>query len=315
MVRADDKPLVSVVVPTRNRPGFLDRAMESIGEQSYRPLEVIVVDGSDDPVSSRRVRAALGDGVESTLRRGPGRGAAAARNVGIKRARGSYLAFLDDDDRWLPSKVARQVSVLQRSESETGVVYCGQRSVDSAGRSLTVRCPGTCGDVTEALLRGAPVTPLSAVMIRADCVDEVGNLDESLPVWEDLDWFIRLSQTGRFVPIREPLILRTMGEQEQLTDQYETIRDVAYPRFVRKHRQLAATFGEDCLRDMVAARQLDVAHSALEAGRYREALGLLTGMVGWTPTSRRILPFLLAASGGPLTYRPARWLRRRIRRR
>jgi glycosyltransferase involved in cell wall biosynthesis len=306
-------PLVSVIVPTRDRHDFLDRALSSIGEQTYDAIETVVVDGSTTPVSDQRVRSSVGRPSTLRIKRGPRRGAAAARNVGITAAEGEYLAFLDDDDEWEPTKVERQVARL-RSNPAVGVVYTGQRSVDAAGHTQRVRCPRLRGNVTEALLRGADITPLSAAMVRTSLVDRVGLLDEHLPVWEDLDWYVRLSRYTEFEPVADPLIVRRMGDHDQLSDQFETIRDVAFPRYVAKHRSLAAEFGPDCERAMVASRLLDVAHAGLEQGAYLAALPLLARSVRLSPRSHRAKLYLLAALGGPLTYRPARWLWRRVTR-
>lgn len=304
-------PLVSVIVPTRNRQDLLERALSSISEQTYDAIETIVVDGSTTPLSYGCVRSSLREPSKLRLRRGPQRGAAAARNLGITAAQGEFLAFLDDDDEWEPTKVERQVARL-RGNPAVGVVYTGQRSVDAAGDTQRVRCPRLRGNVTETLLRGVDITPLSAAMVRTSLVERVGLLDEHLPVWEDLDWYVRLSRHTEIEPVAEPLVVRRMGDHDQLTDQFETIRDVALPRFVTKHRSLAAGFGPDCERAMVASRLLDVAHAGLEQGAYLAALPLLARSVRLSPESHRAKLYLLAALGGPVTYRPARWLWRRV---
>lgn len=306
-------PLVSVIVPTRDRPIHLERALASVDAQTYDRLEVVVVDGSTTPVSRPRIEAAFRDDREIVSRRDPGRGAAAARNLGIETASGEYLAFLDDDDQWAETKVRRQVARLEEAGPCVGIVHTGQRSVDEADRTVGVRVPRTRGDVTEALLRGATMTPFSSVMVRANLVDRAGLLDETLPVWEDLDWYIRLSRYCQVELIPDPLTVRRMGNHDQLTDQFTVIRDVAYPRFVSKHRALAASYGPDCERAMVASRLLDVAHAALENGRYAEAIRLLGRSLRQSPRSNRAYLYLLASIGGPLTYRPARWLRHRVR--
>lgn len=308
----DDRPVVSVIVPTRNRPTLLEQALTSVAAQTYDRLEVVVVDGSTTPVPRSRIEAFLGADHDLVCRRDPGQGVAAARNVGIGAASGANLAFLDDDDQWMETKVHRQVERLEQAGSRVGVVYTGQRSVDAADRTVGVRIPRTRGDVTETLLRGGGLTPFSGVMVRSSLVDDVGVLDEQLPVWEDLDWHIRLSRHCRVESIPEPLTIRRMGNHEQLTDQFETIRDVAYPRFVSKHRALATEYGSGCVRAMIASRLLDVAHAALENGEYLEAVRLLGRSLRQSPRPNRAYLYLLVALGGPVTYRPARWIRRRI---
>jgi glycosyltransferase involved in cell wall biosynthesis len=305
---------VSVIIPTRDRRGLLEQALESVEAQTYNPIEVVVVDGSTRPVSRAFVEEAVGQDTTVVCRRGPRRGAAAARNAGIRFAEGDYLSFLDDDDRWLPSKVMRQIDQFESEGSRIGVVYTGQRSVDAKGRTIAVSSPSTRGDVTEALLRGARMTPLSGVMVRRSIVDAAGLFDERLPVWEDLDWYIRLSTHGDVESIADLLTIRRMAEHDQLTDRFETIRDVAYPRFVAKNRPLAAEYGPNCERAMVAARLLDVAHAGLENDEFASGVSLLVQALLRSPRSWEIYPYLLAAVGGPATFRSARWLHRRAQR-
>lgn len=166
--------------------------------------------------------------------------------------------------------------------------------------------------VTEPLLRGADMTPFSGVMVQTSLIPRVGLLDEQLPVWEDLDWYIRLSKHCAIESITEPLLIRTMGDHAQLTDQFETIRDRAFPRFVRKHRQLAASYGAGCERAMIASRLRDVGHTGLEQGYHREARTLLWRAVRTNPTAWETYPYFISAIGGSFTYRPARWLGRQL---
>lgn len=301
-----------MIVPTRDRPRLLEQALASIDAQTYHPIEVVVVDGSTQPLSKAFVEASLGEDRTVVYQRGPRRGAAAARNAGIRSATGDCLSFLDDDDRWLASKIQRQIDRFESGGPDIGVVYTGQRSVDSTGRTLAVSSPGTRGDVTEALLRGARMTPFSGVMVRRSVADSAGPLDEKLPVWEDLDWYIRLSTHGSVESIRDPLTVRRMADHDQITDQFETIRDVAYPRFVAKHRELAAEFGPGCERALIASRLLDVAHAGLEHGEYVAAVRLLTRALRRSPGYAQAYLYLLSALGGPVTYRPSRWLRRQL---
>jgi GT2 family glycosyltransferase len=271
--------------------------LESVEAQTYNPIEVVVVDGSTRPVSRAFVEEAVGQDTTVVCRRGPRRGAAAARNAGIRFAEGDYL-----------------IDQFESEGSRIGVVYTGQRSVDAKGRTIAVSSPSTRGDVTEALLRGARMTPLSGVMVRRSIVDAAGLFDERLPVWEDLDWYIRLSTHADVESIADLLTIRRMAEHDQLTDRFETIRDVAYPRFVEKHRPLAAEYGPNCERAMVAARLLDVAHAGLENDEFASGVSLLVQALLRSPRSWEIYPYLLAAVGGPATFRSARWLHRRAQR-
>ena len=133
---------VSVIVPTRDRPDHLARALASIAAQ-HRPVsEVIVVDdGSTRPVDPILDRTAIGDRV-TVVRHAEPRGAAAARNTGLDVARGDVIAFLDDDDEWMPAKVARQVDVLE-GDPDVGLVG-GQAIVVSGEREILSRSVDRC---------------------------------------------------------------------------------------------------------------------------------------------------------------------------
>jgi glycosyltransferase involved in cell wall biosynthesis len=299
-----DRPLVSAVVITRDRPAKLEGALASLREQTYPNLELVVVDGSEPPVESL-VRRHAGD-LPVTYRRDDGEGPGAARNVGIGAASGEFVAFLDDDDRWLPEKVERQVAAFGPG---IVAVYTGQFAVRD-GERVGGRTPALSGDVTEALLRGAACGPTSTVMVRRAAIDDAGGFDEALPIWEDREWYVRLSEHGLFRPVREELVRRGFGEYDQLTDDFEAARDVAYPRFVETHRGLAAEYGPECERALVASLSRTLGATAIENGRYGEARRWLARSLRHEPARGRTWLYLALSLGG----RPARNGVRRLRR-
>src|SRR5579862_4587648 len=118
--------LVSVVVPVWNSERFLKKTVESVLAQTYRRLELIVVDDGSTDRSPDIVKSIAAHDDRVRLFRTENRGAAAARNLGISQSRGPFVALLDNDDLWHPEKIARQVEVLRRSPPEVGLVYCWQ---------------------------------------------------------------------------------------------------------------------------------------------------------------------------------------------
>ena len=299
-----DRPLVSAIVITRDRPAKLEDAIASVRAQTYPNIELVVVDGSSESVESL-VRRRAGDR-PVTYRRDEGDGPGAARNVGIRAADGEYVAFLDDDDRWLPEKIERQVSAF-----EPGVVavYTGQFAVRD-GERVGGRTPSLSGDVTEALLRGVACVPTSAFMVRRATIDDAGAFDEGLPIWEDREWYVRLSEHGEFRPVPHELVQRGLGEYDQLTDDFEAARDVAYPRFLDAHRASAAEYGADCERMFVASLSRRLGATALENGRYGEARRWLARSLRHDPGRRQTWVYLLVALGGAPAWRGVRGLRR-----
>ncbi|VTT88144.1 probable glycosyl transferase [Halorubrum sp. DM2] len=299
-----DRPLVSAVVITCDRPEKLVGALASLRRQTYPNLELVVVDGSREPVESL-VRRCAGD-LPVTYRRDDGEGPGAARNLGIRATNGEYVAFLDDDDRWLPEKTERQVAAF-----DPGVVavYTGQFAVRD-GERVGGRTSSLSGDVTEELLRGAACGPTSTVMVRRSAIDAVGGFDEELPIWEDREWYVRLSKRGAFRPVPEELVQRGFGEYDQLTDDFEAARDVAYPRFLATHRELAAEYGPDCERALVASLSRKLGATAMENGRYADARRWLSCSLRHEPGRARTWIYLALSLGGSPAWNGVRRVRR-----
>jgi glycosyltransferase involved in cell wall biosynthesis len=179
--------LISCVVPVWNGVRFLAEAIDSVRSQEYRPLEIIVVDdGSTD--GSDAVAAGFGAAVR--LLRRPHGGLAAARNAGIAAAEGDHVAFLDVDDLWHPPMLAKQMAALA---ADPGRAYCAVlcRNVLAEG-SAAERLAFAQTD----LGRPRPGNIVSSMLLRRSVFDAVGKFDETLPGRADLDWRIRLSETG-----------------------------------------------------------------------------------------------------------------------
>ena len=214
-------PVVSVVVPTYNRLERLERAIESVLNQRFEDLELIVVDdrsvenveavveGFDDP----RVRYLAHD---------TNRGVSAARNTGIEASRGEYIAFLDDDDEWLPHKLNRQVECLEGRSDEWVVVYCDSRAVRHGASKHLRRLLSDLLPVGSRSMQpegGAELIPLvlamdlsltagSALVVRRDAIKYVEGFDERYQCYEDLDLLIRLLRIGKLAFVDEPLVVR-----------------------------------------------------------------------------------------------------------
>ena len=208
-------PLVSVVMPSYNYGRFIAAALDSVFAQTYKNFEVIVVDdGSTD--DSLDVLARYGDRIQ--VLRQKNEGPSAARNAGIRVARGRYVAFLDADDDWLPEKLSRQVALIE-SDPATGVVGCWIRFTDAngvinGGREYLTQAsdPIDFG----AQLRGIAVRSFwvggsgSGALVRRDVFDNVGAFDPTLRAAEDWDLWFRIgsSYAIRNVPVTLASICR-----------------------------------------------------------------------------------------------------------
>jgi glycosyltransferase involved in cell wall biosynthesis len=308
------RPTVSVALPTYGRPEFLQDAMESVDAQTYDSVELVVVDDhSPDPVEPHVREFAADASIDvQYVRHEENRGANAARNTAIREATGEYLAFLDDDDRWKPSKLARQMDVFRESDDDVGFVYTGMEYVDDEGRRTSVRLSTTRGDVTTDLFAGAPLNPFSCVVVRADVVEAAGLPDESMPSWQDREWYVRLSEHCRFESIPEPLVVRRVGDYEQIGDDFEAKRDVSYPRFLAKHRSTAAKYDDSYERKLVASLSRTLAKSAMENGHYRDAVTYSAKSIASHPFQSDAYLYLVASLGGDYTFESASTLKRTV---
>ena len=203
-------PTVSVIVPTHNMGHFLGSALQSVLSQSYRDFEIIVVDdGSTDNTSEVLARYSL-DAIIRCLHQ-ENRGPSAARNAGIKAARGRYIAFLDADDMWLPGKLDRQVAAM-RQHPEATVVYCRFRYMDLHGNLLPCSTDWVLERTRETLYeelmyRNVISGSDSAVLVRSSHLMEVGLFDEYLPTCEDQDLWRRLALRHQFCFLEDEVLV------------------------------------------------------------------------------------------------------------
>ena len=203
-------PLVSVIIPAYNSAAYIGQAIESVLAQTYAAIEVIVVDdGSTD--ATRDVLAPYHSQI--TCLRQANRGPAAARNTGLRVARGTYLLFLDSDDLLVPTSIAAKVAFLER-HPQYGLVYSAWRQIDRDGRRVLGEVhPARQGHVLAALLRREFFFFPGAALLRRECLDAVGAFDETAYGTEDADLWIRLARAGyAFGYIDEPLFVYRFHE-------------------------------------------------------------------------------------------------------
>jgi glycosyltransferase involved in cell wall biosynthesis len=202
-------PQVSVIVATYNYGRFLAGALDSVLDQTFADYEIIVVDdGSND---------GTGDVIAPYLRHSKLRyirtdhlGQPKAKNTGIRAARGKYVAFLDADDLWLPTKLDKQVAVF-REDPELGVVYSRWQAIDEHGRSIPDWArPVHRGHILPQVFRQSFIC-FSSSVVRLAVLSEVGLFDERIPLAIDYDLWLRIAQRYRFDYVDEQLVKYRTG--------------------------------------------------------------------------------------------------------
>lgn len=234
---------VSCVITTYHREApYVERAIKSIQAQTYPHLEIIVVDDNQDGNTySLNLQAVLARYPDVTYIKQKGnQGACAARNLGIQRAKGKYVAFLDDDDEWLPEKIAVQKAVFESKDSASlGVVFCdGYIFHDDAPDRKELYHPGeenrtpTHQDMLYADYIGSTSQPL----ILKEAIVSVGMFDESFPARQDYEMWIRISASYRMQGVNQPLFLYHQHRGEQITSSGRKALD-GYLKLYKKYKK------------------------------------------------------------------------------
>jgi len=301
---------VSVVIPTYNRAGTVIDAVRSVLAQHFEDFELIVVDDGSTDDTEARVAAIADDRLRYIA--GQHAGVSAARNLGVRRATGSVIAFLDSDDVWRPDKLAREVDVLTK-HPEVDAVFSdlekrhGDQVVPSFMRQTEVfsrHVPRTPGGVVTleprelrlCLLEEVPIKP-SALTLRRAAFERVGGFDEAWSSSEDWELLLRLARAHRFAYIDEPLaVLHISPDSLHLVDQ---------------------TRGETAMIRLLARERASLADDAEALAAVRRGLVTRVKHFGWYYLDRRqrarasrvfLNGFVLTRAPGLLARAVAVWL-------
>lgn len=202
----DQNPKVSVVVPTYNRAHLISRAIQSVLNQTYQDLEIIVVDDCSEDNTEEIIKN-FKDNRLRCIRHHKNKGASAARNTGIKASRGEYIAFQDSDDEWFPDKLEQQINIINISPPEVGVVYCGFYKIEGDKKTYfpSDRYTQKEGTIHNELLKGNFIgTP--SVLIKKECFEKTKYFDENIPALEDWELWIEVSKYYKFKYLNKPLL-------------------------------------------------------------------------------------------------------------
>jgi glycosyltransferase involved in cell wall biosynthesis len=288
---------VTAVIPTRNRAFLLGQALGSVVRQRGVDLEAVVVDdGSADGTAT--VVAAVGDPRLRLVRHPHPLGVSAARNRGIAEARGSWVAFLDDDDLWAPDKLASQLAAARRERRAWAVA--GAVSVDDRLRVLTGEPPLLPERVAADLSRYNCVPAgASNVVVRADLLAGTGGFDPSLRHMADWDLWIRLGRSGPPATVPRPLLAyRLHGANATMDTAFDPREPLA------ELDAIVARYGIPA--DRLAVDRW-IAWTCLRAGRRGAALrAYLRAARGGDPKSlvRAAIGLLHPAVGRRIYFRP-----------
>ncbi|MBN1898309.1 MAG: glycosyltransferase family 2 protein [Spirochaetes bacterium] len=211
-------PLISVIIPTYNRAGFIQKAVLSVLHQTLEDFELLIIDdGSSD--NSRDIILSIKDSRLKYYYHEPNHGVAFSRNEGIKRSQAGLLAFLDSDDTWEDQKLETQYKAMEK-HSEYLISHTEEKWYKS-GRILNPRTIHRKhhGDIFEQSLKLCAIS-MSTVMIKKELFKRVGLFDEKLKVCEDYDMWLRVTSRFPVLLIPHVLTIKQGGHKDQISQQY-----------------------------------------------------------------------------------------------
>lgn len=274
-------PLVSVVIATNRAGGFLSEALDSVRSQTYANVEVIVVDdGSPDPGAVARIVEAH---PQARLVRQDASGVSIARNVGVAGSSGELVAFIDDDDRWHPERLARHVAA---HAAQPGAVasYCGIQTIDVRGERVLAPADQIAIDGPADVARRRTGILLGNTVVRRDELTRVGGFHTGIRLAEDLDLVLRLALRGEFIFVPGALVdyrasgANSTARHRELTRSIDNVvRLHAWNAHERGDTEFAAALQESLRKNERFAwwSAVRAARSALRGRRPGEAAGEL----------------------------------------
>jgi glycosyltransferase involved in cell wall biosynthesis len=263
-------PEISVIVPAYNAALTVDTTIDSVLAQTFGDFELIVVDdgsrdATPDVVASR-------DDPRVHLIRSENRGVSSARNLGLEHASGTYLAFLDSDDAWLPEKLERQHAALE-SAPEAGVCFASAQVVDDEFLAIGLDPAVDRRDFTKALLLEGNIIAGggSSVMARASLVEGAGGFDTQLSQCADWDMWLRLSSVTRFIPLEDALV-QYRSAPGSMSSNPDLLEQDTFALLDKFYARPHASAYSGVRRRAYANQWLVCAGTYLHAGRRRDAL-------------------------------------------
>lgn len=284
-------PEVTVVVPTRNRRAMLSSTLAAVLAQRDVDLHVVVVDeaSTDD---TPQLLAALADPRVTSVRHDEPRGAAGARNAGVRAARAPWVAFCDDDDLWAPDKLRAQLDALAGAP-ECRWAACGSVVVDESLDVVDHQRVGAGGDVLGRLCVANDIPGGgSGVLVAVDLVREAGEFSEQDRNSEDWDLWVRLAALSSLAVVDRPLVAYRVWAGSK-SRSVERMID-AYDRITTRYAHLAQERG---VRPDVVAHRRYLAKQLLRSGQRRGSVALFVELArrhGWRGGWLRVPPALVS---------------------
>ncbi|MBP2075898.1 glycosyltransferase family 2 protein [Oceanobacillus polygoni] len=280
--------MVSVIIPTFKRADKLRRAIDSVLNQTYYKIELLVVNDNepDDDFSIRleELISSIEDKRLFLVHQEKHVNGAAARNAGIERAKGEYIAFLDDDDTWIKTKLEKQINTFKK-HPKVGLVTTGVYYIYEKEKVTYESIPNAFGDVSKDILISNCVGGTQA-MVKKSILDKVGGFDEKLKALQDYELWIRVCQLTEVATVEEPCINyfnnRGTNQVSQVTKNYE----ISFDHISCKHSNLINDLHLQDKKRRMNATYLLLANKAMRNSDRKTAIKYTTKAFKTKPSAK-----------------------------
>ncbi|MEY7851220.1 glycosyltransferase family 2 protein [Natrarchaeobius sp. A-rgal3] len=275
-----NKPSVSVIIPAYNAADVIRRAINSVLLQKFQNFEAIIVDDASED-DTRNVVKTFADPRVRYIRHEKNRGASSARNTGIQRAEGTYIAFLDADDEWDPRKLEIQVAELESRSDEWVAVHCAREDENGTFgklRDLLAPVIGTENrdatkegreEVAGELLSLNIKTGSSTLLVRREAVEAIEGFDSGFRRHQDWEFLIRVLQYGKIAYIDRPLVVKhDSGSPDP--EVFEQSKELLFSKFSKEITELESVGFE-----ITATQRIHLAKVYIENGQIRKGFNRL----------------------------------------
>ncbi len=288
-------PTVSIIIPTYNREHLLSRAIQSVLNQTYQDFELIIVDdGSTDDTG--KVVKSFNCEIIKYIRHDKNRGLPAARNTGIRVAKGDYIAFQDSDDEWMPEKLERQIRAFETASPAVGIVYTGRYRIINNQKDYAppTKLTPKDGDLSCSLLRACWMPP-QATLVKRECFKRVGMFNERFRALGDWELFLRMSKYYQFKFIDEPLAI-LYRQPDSITANKSAL--------LKASKQILEAFFDDFKKDktVLARRYFSLGHLLCSNGKLSEGRDYFVRSVKAYPLNIRVFSAFLVSLLGKNIY-------------
>lgn len=274
----ENNPLVSVIIPTYKRPIFLKRCIRSVLNQTYSPIEIIVVDDNNPNTKERKeteelMSEFLVNPVVRYIQHERNRNGATARNTGWKNSSGKYITYLDDDDELSETKIQKQVECLEILDDTWGACYSGYKLVKAHGINQISRenRQGDC--YLDALMRTMFMGSGSNLFLRKRVVDEIGGYDESFIRNQDIEFMVRVLECYKLAHIDE-VLLTVYQEGDAPNRTYEQLDSYAQ-HYIKKFKDRIEALHKADKERVIAVISLERCRVAFYKKKYKQGIRIL----------------------------------------